>query len=79
MMLKILTATFALGLAATAHAQSERGEHEATQFVPVANDLWKQGKEHPCGGAGVHGAARAVEAHRRSRWRFARRHDVASG
>jgi hypothetical protein len=38
MMLKILTATFALGLAATAYAQSEGGEREASQFVPVANE-----------------------------------------
>lgn len=38
MMLKILAATFALGLAATAHAQSEGGEREASQFVPVANE-----------------------------------------
>jgi hypothetical protein len=38
MMLKILAATFALGLAATASAQSEAGEREASQFVPVANE-----------------------------------------
>ena len=36
MMLKILTATFALGLAATASAQG--GEREVSQFVPVANE-----------------------------------------
>lgn len=38
MMLKLLAATFALGLAATASAQSEGGEREASQFVPVANE-----------------------------------------
>ena len=38
MMLKILAATFALGLATTASAQSEGGEREASQFVPVANE-----------------------------------------
>lgn len=37
-MLKILAATFALGLAVTARAQSESGEREASQFVPVANE-----------------------------------------
>lgn len=37
MMLKILAATVALGLA-TARAQSEGSEREASQFVPVANE-----------------------------------------
>lgn len=38
MMLKILTVTFALGLAPAAYAQSVGGGREASQFVPVANE-----------------------------------------
>jgi hypothetical protein len=38
MLLKLLTATLALGLATAASAQSPNGEREASQFVPIANE-----------------------------------------